>query len=405
MPNRQRAWVVLLAVYLAGIAVALNQMKVPPVMQVLLLDLNIDMATGGWLMSSFAVAGVVLGLPAALLLNRVGPRPAGLLALGATVAGSILGALSTNAAGLLLGRAVEGLGLGLIGVVAPAVISQWFPPAERGLPMGIWASWVPVGSFLIFNVADGVSGAYGWRGLWWLGTAVAAGALVIYAALVSVPPAAPAAPAPAGAPDLRLGRWVWHPASWILALIFATFTFAFTGYGTWSPSYLNTVLGLEMPAANFNASLSSLVVIPATIVAGWVLDRVPNRKLILALAIGASAGLLLWCFRLENPAWVAPYFILLGAVGGFIPTTAFTLAPETMPRPELAGLALGILSVGQNLGAVLGAPVIAALIAGGQWEAGTWPVVGALALGLGAIWLLRLPAGPGRAPDGANAPA
>ena len=390
MLSKQRAWAVMLTVYLAGIVVAVNQFKVPPVMQALMTDLRVDMATGGWLMSSFAVAGVVLGLPAALVLARLGPKWAGLLALGATLLGSSLGALAPTSTLLLIGRAVEGLGLGLISVVAPAVISLWFPPAERGLPMGIWASWVPVGSFLIFNLAGWLQESFGWQGLWWFGSALVALALILYAALVSAPPAfgAGATGAPAS-----LGRWVWRPASWILALVFATFTFAFTGFGTWAPSYLSAALGLEPQAANFNASLSSLAVIPATMIAGWVLDRTRNRRLVLAAALMGSGLLLWWGFRLGNVALVAPYFLALGGVGGFIPTTAFTLAPETMPRPELAGLALGILSVGQNLGAVLGAPAIAAVVADGQWEAGVLPVVGALVLGLIAtFWLNPKPA-------------
>ncbi len=393
----------MLAVYLAGVAVAINQFKVPPVMQILMSDLHVDMMTGGWLMSSFAVAGVVLGLPAALVLARLGPKPAGLLALSATLLGSLLGTFAPTSALLLIGRAVEGIGLGLISVVAPAVISQWFPPAERGLPMGIWASWVPVGSFLVLNLARPLQAAFGWQSVWWFGTACAAVALLIYAALVSAPPAAaPSAGAPAGA--VPFGRWLWSPASWLLALMFATFTFAFSGYSTWAPTYLSAALGLDPQTANFDASLPSLAVIPAALAAGWVLDRTRQRKWVAAAALGVCGVLLWWGFRLPAEAVVAPYFLVLGAIAGFIPTTAFTLAPETMPRPELAGLALGILSVGQNLGAVLGAPVIARLIADGRWEAGALPVVGALLLGLVAILFLNLPPAP-RPEPAVDAPA
>lgn len=403
MTSKQRAWAVMSVAYLAGVVIALNQFKVPPVMPVLMADLQVDMTTGGWLMSSFAVAGVVLGLPAALVLDKLGPKGAGLLALGAAVLGAVIGALAADATMLLIGRAVEGVGLGLISVVAPAVISLWFPPAERGLPMGIWASWVPVGSFLIFNLAGPLRGAFGWQGLWWLGALAAAGAFALYAAVVSAPPA-PASPPGARPPAVAFGRSLLNPASWTLALMFATFTFAFTGYSTWAPTYLTAALGLDPATANFDASLSSLAVIPATLAAGWVLDRTRRRKWVAAAALAASGVLLLWSFRLPAAALVAPYFLLLGSIAGFIPTTAFTLAPETMPRPELAGLALGILSLGQNLGTVLGAPAIALWVADGRWEAGILPVVGALALGLGATLCLNTPPAPERAPA-SDAPA
>jgi predicted MFS family arabinose efflux permease len=76
MNSQRKAWAVMLAAYLASIAIALNQSKVPPVMQVLMRDLNIDTATGGWLMSAFAVAGsmplvasLVIGVAAAVWLS------------------------------------------------------------------------------------------------------------------------------------------------------------------------------------------------------------------------------------------------------------------------------------------------------------------------------------------------
>ena len=149
MNSHRKAWAVMLAAYLAGVAIALNQSKVPPAMQVLLQSLHMDMTTGGWLMSAFAVAGIVLGIPAAFVLAKLGPKLSGLIALGCTFVGSIVGALATGPAILLSGRVIEGIGLGLITVIAPAVISMWFPPEKRGTPMGIWASWVPVGGFIL----------------------------------------------------------------------------------------------------------------------------------------------------------------------------------------------------------------------------------------------------------------
>ena len=189
MNSNRKAWAVMLAAYLAGIAIALNQSKVPPAMQVLLRDLHMDMATGGWLMSAFAVAGIVLGIPAAFVLVKLGPKIAGLIAIGCTMLGSIFGALATGPALLLGGRAIEGIGLGLIAVIAPAVISMWFPPEKRGTPMGVWASWVPVGSFIIYNLATPLLGSFGWQGIWWFGAAFALLAFVIYAVTVSAPPA------------------------------------------------------------------------------------------------------------------------------------------------------------------------------------------------------------------------
>ncbi|HBG21720.1 MAG TPA: hypothetical protein DDY25_00935 [Peptococcaceae bacterium] len=86
---KRKAWAVMSVAYLAGVAVAMNQFKVPPVMQGLMDSLHVDMATGGWLMSVFSVAGVIFALPAAFLLGQLGPKATGLAALGCTIIGAV----------------------------------------------------------------------------------------------------------------------------------------------------------------------------------------------------------------------------------------------------------------------------------------------------------------------------
>jgi MFS family permease len=382
MNSTRKAWAVMLAAYLAGVAIALNQSKVPPVMQALLRDLHMDTATGGWLMSAFAVAGIILGIPAAFVLAKLGPKIAGLIAIGCTLLGSIIGALATGAMILLGGRVVEGIGLGLIAVIAPAVISMWFQPEKRGLPMGIWASWVPVGSFIIYNLATPLQGALGWQSVWWLGAFFALVAFVIYAATVNAPPALDSAHVQSHDPQGSFGRMMLNPASWLLALVFAAFNFAFTAYATWSPMYFNQALNVSAETASFYASLMSLAIIPSTLIAGWLLDHVRNRYFVLIAGLLISGLLLVPSFRLGSANMIVPYMIILGLVAGFIPAATFTIAPETMPDLKFAGLALGIVSVGQNLGLFFGPPMVGSAIAGGNWAAGILPLLISLAIGV-----------------------
>ena len=376
--------------YLAGIAVALNQFKVPPVMQFLVNQLNVDLTTGGWLMSSFAVTGVILGVPAAIVLRKLGPKGSGLTALGCTLLGSIIGALANGPAILLLGRVVEGIGLGLITVVSPAVISMWFKPEERGTPMGIWASWVPLGSFIMFNLAGPLLKSFGWQGIWWFGAVIALAAFVLYAAVVVPPPSIDTESRESAGPDISFSSFIFNPATWMLALAFGAFNFASLAFSTWAPTYFSEGLGLDPITASFDASLTMLAVIPATIIAGWVLDRIKNRQLVLSLALLIFGILLLWCFRLGSVGVIVPYALVLGLIGGFIPTSIFTLAPESMPSPALAGLALGIISMGQNLGMFLGPPAVGAFVAGGNWVAGVIPIGIVMAIGLVVSFLLHL---------------
>jgi MFS family permease len=73
-------------------------------------------------------------------------------------------------------------------------------------------------------------------------------------------------------------------------------------------------------------------------------------------------------------------------VSNFVPTAVFTLAPETMPRIQLAGLGLAIVMTGTNVGSVAGPPALGAVLSSGDWVAGSIWLLAAMALGTVAAW-------------------
>jgi MFS family permease len=378
--SKRRAWAVMMATLLAGIVAAINSFKVPPVLPALMSDLHVDLVTGGWLMSVSSVAGLILAIPAALFLARLGPKVTGLVAMSCTVTGAVTGALSTTATTLLLSRVVEGISLSLITILAPTVISMWFEPRDRGLPMGLWAAWVPIGNVIIFNTAHLLADPFGWRAVWLFGALLALLALVIFGLVVAAPPgleqrerARPGA----------FGRLLFNPATWLLAFAFSTFSFSLIGFNSWAPSFLTGTLRVDTALASFYASLMFLAAIPANITAGWALGRMKNRYALLPAAFLLTGILFFWGFRLGSVRAVVPYMIALGFASNFIPTSTFTFAPETMPRLEFAGLAMAITTIGSNAGSLTGPPVLGSIFHMGTWTAGSTCL--ALVVGVGTI--------------------
>ena len=386
MNPKKKAWAVSLAVYFASIAAAVNQFKVPPAMQHLMADLGLDMVAAGWTMSIVSVAGIILAIPSAFLLRRWGLKVTGTAAMGCTVAGAVMGALAPSAAVLMAARMLEGTGIGVIAIIAPAAISAWFPARERGMPMGIWATWVPVGNVIMFNVAHPLMDAFGWRSVWWFGALVAGVALVVYALVVTEPEeeaslspeAAAAAPEAAGS----FGRMLLNVDSWLLALIFACFAFSLLSYNTWAPAYLTETLGMEPARATFAASMMFLAGIPGNLFAGWMLNRTGRPHRLLVVAFLVSTILFAWSFRLDAAFVVVPYMLILGFLTNIIPTIEFTLAPESMSLPSLAGLGLAILAVGSGTGILLGPPILGAVLSARGWAAGSVLLVLVMAGGL-----------------------
>ncbi|NLC77957.1 MAG: MFS transporter [Clostridia bacterium] len=383
-----KSWAVMWSAFLASVAVVYNQFKVSPAMGVLREQLHVDMVTGGWLMSIFAVAGIVLALPAAAILMRLGPKVSGLVAMGSVVLGSAMGATAGSPVTLLVSRGIEGIGLGLIAVVAPAVVAMWFEPHERGLPMGIWAAWVPVGATSALNLGNPIINMVGWRGLWWSGALLAAIAFVVYGLVVTGPPLKEGEKAKATGPEPSLATGLKQPAIWLLALSFAGYSFVAISFGTWAPSYYQERFGLDAGTAGFYAGLMFLVASFVVVIAGKILDLISNRYRMLLISV-VLTGLLYCCaFILNSPALIIPFVVGIGFISSFYAPTVFTLAPETMPSPELAGVAMGIMNVGTNVGALLGPPLVGAAVnAAGNWAYGTLPVAGAMAVCVGAAFV------------------
>jgi predicted MFS family arabinose efflux permease len=378
MHRASRAWLVMAVVFFASVAITVNQFKVPPVLQILMADMGVGFVTGGWLMSLFAVAGVLLAIPGALLLARVGFKVSGLLALACCMAGAALGAVAANAPMLLAGRMIEGISAGLMGVTAPATISAWFGPRERGLPLGIWAAWVPVGSVIAFNVAHPLQTAFGWQAVWWFGLGLTLLAFLLYAMVVSDPPGAGQS---AGSPAVPWTRGLVSVPTWLLALAFGAFAFSLLSYNTWIPTFLTGTLTIEPATASFYASLIFLAAIPGNVVAGWAINRVHTRYGLLVGVYLISCVLFAGTFRLWQPTVIVLYLLALGFVTNFIPTLAFTLAPEAVGHPSLAGISLAMMSMGANAGVLVGPPILGALIEAWGWTLAGWVLVAVMMLG------------------------
>src|SRR5512140_3851214 len=81
------AWVILAVVYFASVVAPFNQFKIPPIMPILMQTLHVGLIQAGQLMSVIAMIGLVLALPAGIILQKLGPKVTLLIALGLTAIG------------------------------------------------------------------------------------------------------------------------------------------------------------------------------------------------------------------------------------------------------------------------------------------------------------------------------
>ncbi|HEY3345125.1 MAG TPA: MFS transporter [Anaerolineaceae bacterium] len=382
------AWVILTVALLAGIAAPLNQSKVPPLMPVLIDQFHLNLGSAGLLMSIFAITGFILALPAGVILQKLGPKITGLIAVGFLMVGSAIGALSTSAGLMFFSRLIEGAGMGLIAVVAPAVIASWFPPEKRGTPMGIWATWVPLGNLIMFNVAPALGTAYGWQAVWWAGAAFALVAFILYALLIRLPVGERSDETAGPAPDLR--KALANRNIWLLALSFGCLNLVMVGaIGTYYPTFLSTQRGFSLAGAASIASLSLPVGIILSPIFGWLTDRAGKRKPFILISFAVMAVWMAFPFSISS-AFIPALLLAMGVISAVIPTATFSAAPEVMNNPQLAGIGLAVIILWQNLGQLLGPMIFGPLVESIGWvAAGYWMIPGLL-VAFVAIWLTRM---------------
>jgi MFS family permease len=388
------AWVILFAVMIASISAPFAQFKVPPVMSVLMEAYHLNLTSAGWLMSIFAVTGLVLAVPAGIILQKYGSKTTGLLAVASLMIGSLLGALAPNITWFFISRLVEGCGMGLISIVAPAIITDWFPPNQRGLPMGIWATWVSVGSLIIYNLAPKLSASGNWQSVWWASALMSFVAFVLFGLLIRTPPNTQTDNAAVNLPQAKktagLLRYFLNRDIWLLAVPFACFNIVVIGaISTYYPTFLVKMRDYHLADASFVTSLRMMVVIGAAPLIGWLSDHLASPKQMILLSfIGLGIYML---FPFSSGGWINPFLMaLLGIFAATIPTSIFSSAPEAMKDPQAVGIGMAVLMVGQNAGQLIGPVIFSHLVEAQGWVVAGYWMIPVLAIGFVATWFTKV---------------
>jgi predicted MFS family arabinose efflux permease len=393
--DNRRAWLVFIVIMIQSIALPMCQFKVPPVMGYLIEDLNVSMTMAGLMMSIFSIAGVVIAFPAAALLSKWGPKISGLVALFCAITGSVIGAVAETGAIMLLGRTIEGVSVGLLSVCAPTIISMWFPPEKRALPLAIWACWVPLGMVTMFNMTMPIVNAFGhWKSVWWFTAIICVVVSILYAIFVDAPEGGKIETRSSETePKESIWKGIGSPSLLILAGAFFLFNLLSLSYYSWGPTYLVEVLGYSTASANSLSSLMGIGGITSGIVVAIALNFVKNKKRVVVATTLVYTVIIFFCFRLSS-SMVVIYMFMLGLANGITPTVVSAVAPDTVKNPEHIGVAMAVLwGTSCNGGALVGPPLVGSFIEKLGWTGATIPTAGIafVAFILALIW--KLPKG------------
>lgn len=351
-----------------GVVVALNVGKIPPSLPSLRAELMLGLVASGLVVSALNVVGATSGGFVGVLIDRLGPRRmVGAAPLAAAI-GNALGALAPDAVWLAAGRLVEGVAFILVLSGAPVLLSRLATPHDRGIVMGFWGTFLPIGSAIAITAAPSVLAAGGWRLAW----AICGGlGLLAFAAFWAIE-AREREPAGAGAARFAdLARAARARPILLLGLAFAGFSFVYIPVLSFMPLWLIETQGVALSVGAATTVAYSLGNAAGNVTGGMLLRRGASAAHLIAVA-AAGAGLLsLVIFLPGPPTWLRlAAAVAFGAIGGWVPVSVFASTPRLAPEPWLAGAAMGVVVQLLNVGTLLGPVVFTAVVD----LAGTWTI-------------------------------
>jgi MFS family permease len=379
--NNKYCWVILSVAVFGFVLFNFAFQSVPPLLNSLQVIFNVDNSTAALLMSLVVIPGVFLALPAGMLINKHGFRKIGTISAISLTIGSLITAFSLTFPQILIGRLIIGIGGCFLTIGAAVVIPQWFAPKDIGKAMGIYVAGVPIAVVAAFFATPILAQNYGWQTPFYITSIAAIISAILFLALIKDGPYRIASSV--GPADVK--QALSSLELWKIGIIWMLFNMSAIGFLTWAPVMFVTFKSFDIIYASI---LSSSIMIVALFMAplyGWASDKIDRRKpfiIIGALITGAlnfSVGYLLGIPLLLT-------IVLSGFSGAAVPGLIMAIAARTLPQKQ-AGISFGVMTMWQNIGITITAPLIGYILQTSQSMILTFAGISIISVLLAAIAL------------------
>ncbi len=415
MNEHNRRWWALAAMCFALFMIMLDNTVVNVALPSIQRSLHASTASLEWTVNAYTLSFAVLLVTGGRLGDLFGRRRVFL-------AGVVVFALSSGAIGfspsdtwLVAWRAVQGMGSAMMMPATLSIITNAFPPAERGKAIGTWAGVsamaLAIGPVLGGFLVESVS----WQSIFFLNLPVAVGAILVtlfavresrdqtVAQRVDVPGVLALTSGLAALVLALVEGNTWHWSSTrevalfvIAALALGAFalverrqsapmvdfgffrsrtflganivafivSFAMLAMFFFMALYMQNVLHYTPLQAGLRFLPSTLMIVLLAPAAGRLADSVGPRRLIV-FGLLCVSGALFWQSHLTVSSGygaLLPGFMLMGIGMAFVMSPMSTAAMNSVEQTK-AGVASGILSMNRMVGGTFGVAVLGALVA------------------------------------------
>ncbi len=171
--SRRRGWT--LAIVSIGLfMVVLDNLVVSVALPSIRRDLGASIQALEWTVNAYVLSYAVLLLTGAALGDRFGRKRMFMTGIALFTASSAAAALAPSTALLIAARAVQGVGAAIATPLTLTLLADAFPPARRGVALGIWSAVSGIAVALGPLVGGAVIQAASWHWIFWINVPIGA---------------------------------------------------------------------------------------------------------------------------------------------------------------------------------------------------------------------------------------
>lgn len=174
-----RAWAILAAMGFGALIAQMFSTVIGPALPTMRVDLNLSLSTETWTITAYSLAfgaALVAGGRLGDLVGEVKMIVIGFIIFGI---GLVISAIAVDGLVMVIGRAVQGVGVGLSAPATLSIVVNTFPLRRRGFAVGIWGFAHGFGLLIGPIFAGYMLSLLTWRWVFWIAVPLTAAVILV----------------------------------------------------------------------------------------------------------------------------------------------------------------------------------------------------------------------------------